>query len=204
MGRSLAETLRESGIQPDIIIDVPNSAYFFASALAETIGIPYRRGLSKNTHIGRSFITPSQRRRELLVRQKLNPIRDVIKGRKVAVVDDSIVRGTTSKHLVRLLRSHGAEAVYFVSASPPIKYPCIYGIDMSIKEEILAAHYDGTEGIARYIEADAVVYQSLKSLRKLYSDLPCCYACFTGEYPTGITDELLEEIADEKRCSERE
>lgn len=203
MGRCLAKTLRETGLEPDIIIDVPNSAYFFASALAEELGTPYRRGLSKNTHIGRSFITPSQHRRELLVRQKLNPIRDVIKGKKIAIVDDSIVRGTTSKHLVRLVRDRGAESVYFVSASPPIRYPCIYGIDMSVKDEILAAHYEGIDGIARYIEADAVVYQSLEDLQELYEDLPCCYACFSGEYPTGITDELLNEIEQEKQCSDR-
>jgi len=202
MGKPLAETLKKTGLNPDCIIDVPNSAYFFASSIAENIDIPYRRGLAKNPHIGRSFITPTQKEREIMVRQKLNPIRDVIRGKKIAVVDDSIVRGTTSKHLVRLLKDSGAKEVYFISAAPPIKYPCIYGIDMSIKEEIIASHYDAEE-IARYIGAKAVVYQSLDDLKKLYEDLPCCYACFSGEYPTGVTEEMIEEIEREKLGSNR-
>ena len=202
MGVPLAETLKRTGLKPDCIIDVPNSAYFFASSMAETLGVPYRRGLAKNPHIGRSFITPTQKQRELIVRQKLNPIRDVIKGKKVAVVDDSIVRGTTSKHIVKLLKDNGAKKVYFISAAPPIKYPCIYGIDMSIKEEIIASHYEADE-IARYIGADAVIYQSLDDLKSLYKDLHCCYACFSREYPTGVTQELIKEIENEKLSSNR-
>jgi len=202
MGRRLAHTVKEAGISPDFVIDVPNSAYFFASGLAEELGIPYRRGLAKNHHIGRTFISPTQKKREIMVRQKVNPLRDVVRGRRVAVVDDSIVRGTTAKHLVRLLRSSGAHEVYFISASPPIKHPCIYGIDMSAKEEILAAHY-APEEIAHYIGADAVVYQSLDDLTSLYADLPCCFACFSGEYPTGVTRELLNDIEQEKLCAKR-
>ena len=101
----------------------PASACFFASGLAEALGVPYRRGLSKNRHVGRSFISPDQQQREQMVRAKLNPIRDVVAGRKVAVVDDSIVRGTTSRHLVRTLRQAGAREVYYVSASPPHQVP---------------------------------------------------------------------------------
>ncbi len=202
MGRSLARTFQKTGLSPDIVIDVPSSAYFFASGLAEELGVPYRRGLAKNNHIGRSFITPSQTQRERLVRQKLNAIRDVIRDKKIAVVDDSIVRGTTSKRLVKLLRQAGAKEVYFVSASPPIKYPCIYGIDMSSTREIIAAHYDPDQ-VARYIEADAVVYQTLDDLQALYEDLPCCYACFSGEYPTGATPAILEDVAKEKAKSNR-
>ncbi|MCD4692711.1 MAG: amidophosphoribosyltransferase, partial [Calditrichales bacterium] len=119
MGKFLAETFRKTGLKPDIVIDVPNSAYFFASGLAEGMEIPYRRGLAKNPFMGRSFITPGQERREEIVRQKLNPIKDIVKGRKIAVVDDSIVRGTTSKRIVKLLKRNGAKEVYFVSASPP-------------------------------------------------------------------------------------
>ncbi len=202
MGKQLAETFRKTGLKPDIIIDVPNSAYFFASGLAEALDVPYRRGMAKNPHMGRSFITPNQEQRELMVKQKLNPIGDIVKGRKVAVVDDSIVRGTTSKRIVQLLRDAGAKEVYFVSASPPIKHPCIYGIDMSVKKEILASNYDVSE-IHKYIGADAVVYQSLEDLRELYKDLPICDACFSGKYPTGITNELLEEIEQEKLGSNR-
>jgi amidophosphoribosyltransferase len=202
MGKQLAETFKKTGLKPDIIIDVPNSAYFFASGLAENMEVPYRRGMAKNPHMGRSFITPNQEQRELLVKQKLNPIGDIVKGRKVAVVDDSIVRGTTSKRIVKLLREAGATEVYFVSASPPIKHPCIYGIDMSVKKEILASNYKVNE-IHNYIGADAVVYQSLEDLREMYKDLPICDACFSGKYPTGVHKELLAEIEKEKLDSDR-
>jgi amidophosphoribosyltransferase len=137
-----------------------------------------------------------------MVKQKLNPIRDIVKGKKVAVVDDSVVRGTTSKRIVKLLREAGATAVYFVSASPPIKHPCIYGIDMSVKKEILASHYDEEE-IRQYIGADAMIYQSLEDLNTLYKDLPICHACFSGEYPTGVSKAVLDEIESEKLNSNR-
>jgi len=202
MGKRLAATFQRAKLEPDIIIDVPNSAYFFASGMAETLDIPYRRGLAKNPFIGRSFISPTQAKRELLVRQKLNPLHDVIRGKKVAVVDDSIVRGTTAKHLVSLLRHSGASEVYVVSASPPIKFPCIYGIDMSIKQEIIAAHYRPEE-IAHYVGADAVIYQSLEDLKDLYHDLPCCYACFSGEYPTGVTNDVVRQIEEERLCAKK-
>lgn len=200
MGKKLAETFRKTGLEPDIVIDVPSSAYFFASGLAEELGIPYRRGLAKNNHIGRSFISSNQKEREHMVRQKLNPIRDVIQGRKVAVVDDSIVRGTTSKHLVRLLREKGAKEVYVVSAAPPIRFPCTYGIDMSIKREIIAANYDIPD-IGKYIGCDAIVYQEIDDLKEMYKDCDCCYACFNGDYPTGITAEEIELIEQERVCS---
>jgi amidophosphoribosyltransferase len=202
MGKQLSETFKKTGLKPDIVIDVPNSAYFFASGLAEGLEVPYRRGLAKNSHMGRSFITPNQDQREKMVKQKLNPIRDIVSGRKIAVVDDSIVRGTTSKRIVQLLRDAGAKEVYFVSASPPIKHPCIYGIDMSVKKEILASNYEIDE-IARYIGADAVVYQNLGDLEEMYNDLPICHACFSGKYPTGISKELLQEIEQEKLSSNR-
>lgn len=202
LGKRLGATFRAAGLQPDIVIDVPTSAYFFASALAEELGVPYRRGLAKNRHVGRSFITPGQQRREAMVHKKLNPIRDIIRGRKVAVVDDSIVRGTTARLLVEMLRKAGATEVYVVSAAPPIKHPCIYGIDMSARGEIIAAHNE-VEDVKRYLGADAVVYQRLEDLQDLYRDLPCCYACFSGEYPTGATPEALAEIEAEKISARR-
>jgi amidophosphoribosyltransferase len=202
MGKRLAETFEKTGLEPDIVIDVPASAYFFASGLAEALEVPYRRGLAKNRHIGRSFISPTKEAREKMVRQKVNPITDVIEGRRIAVVDDSVVRGTTSRHLVRLLRERGAREVYFVSAAPPLRYPCVYGIDMSIKREMIAAMYSEAD-TARYIGADALVYQSLDDLRDLYADLPCCYACFSGEYPTPMSAGLLQEIETERVCSKQ-
>jgi amidophosphoribosyltransferase len=200
MSRPLAATFTASGLKPDIVIDVPSSAYFFASGMAEALEAPYRRGLVKNPHMGRSFINPTQESRERTVRQKLNPIKDVIAGKKIAVVDDSIVRGTTSRHIVRMLKEAGAAEVYFISASPPFKHPCVYGIDMSIKREMIAAKYS-VEQIARYLGAERVVYQELTDLEKLYGDLPCCFACFSGRYPTELSASELREIEEERVCS---
>jgi len=200
MGKALARTFRRTGLRPDVVIDVPSSAYFFASGLAEELGIPYRRGLSKNNNVGRSFISPTQSEREKVVRLKHNPLKDVVRGRKVAVVDDSIVRGTTSRHLVRLLREAGAAEVYLVSASPPIRHPCVYGIDMSIKREMIASGLN-VEEISERIGADALVYQQLSDLRRIYRALPICDACFSGEYPTGISAEQIQEIETERVCS---
>jgi amidophosphoribosyltransferase len=201
MGKALARTFRRTGLRPDVVIDVPSSAYFFASGLAEELGIPYRRGLSKNNNVGRSFISPTQSEREKVVRLKHNPLKDVVRGRKIAVVDDSIVRGTTSRHLVRLLREAGAAEVYLVSASPPIRHPCVYGIDMSIKREMIASGLN-VEEISERIGADALVYQQLSDLRRIYRGLPICDACFSGEYPTGITAEQIQEIETERVCSQ--
>ncbi len=197
MGKKLAKSVKEAGIEPDIVIDVPSSAYFFASGLAEELSIPYRRGLSKNSHIGRSFIKPTQKDRESAVRQKLNPIREIIEGKKIAVVDDSIVRGTTSRHIVKLLRNAGAKEVYFISAAPPIKHPCIYGIDMAISTELIA-NKNNEKDIAKLIGADALIYQSLDDLKELYKDFPACYACFSGEYPTEESQKFIEEMEKER------
>jgi amidophosphoribosyltransferase len=201
IGKKLAETFAASRIEPDIVIDVPNSAYFFASGLAEELGLAYRRGLAKNTHMGRTFILPNQAEREKVVRQKLNPILDVVAGRRIAVVDDSIVRGTTSRHLVRLLRRAGAREVYFVSASPPIRHPCVYGIDMSIRREMIAAHYE-VDDIARFIGADRVIYLPLEHLEELHPGK--CTACFSGRYPTALSPQLLREIEEERVWSKRD
>lgn len=203
MGRLLAKKFRDLNIDPDVVIDVPSSAYFFASGLAEELGVPYRRGLAKNKYVGRSFLQPTQFKRIQAVRQKLSPIRPVIEGKKVAVLDDSIVRGTTSKHLVELLRETGAEKVYFVSAAPPINFPCVYGIDMSVRTELIAANND-VDDIARLLNADRVIYQSLDDLKELYKDCGFCYACFNGDFPTGVTPQMLKEIEDERRRSKGE
>jgi amidophosphoribosyltransferase len=166
------------------------------------IEAPYRRGLAKNRFVGRSFITPNAELRKRVVRQKLNPIRDIIKDKKIAVVDDSIVRGTTSRHIVHMLKEYGAKEVYFVSASPPVKYPCIYGIDMSVKKELIAANCTVDE-IAESLGCEKVIYQTVEGLQELYKDLPICDACFSGNYPTGITKEILAEIESEKLKSDR-
>jgi amidophosphoribosyltransferase len=202
LGKILARKVIESGIQPDMVIDVPSSGYFAASGLAEAIGVPYRRALVKNNHMGRSFIVSSQAGREDVVKKKLNPIREFVEGKKVAVVDDSIVRGTTSRRIVRILREAGAKEVYFISSAPPIVSPCIYGIDMAMSTELIAANYTEEE-ICRYIEADKVIYQSLDDLKELFSEEKghggSCFACFTGNYPTGDVTKYLRHIQEERQ-----
>ena len=202
MGRLLAQAVRDAGIDPNVVIDVPTSGYFAAVGLAEELGVPYRRGFARNMHAVRSFILPKKHLRERVVRQKLNPIRDAVVGKRVAVVDDSIVRGTTACHLVRMLREAGAEKVFLISASPPVRHPCVYGIDMATKEEIIANHYD-SHAIARYIGADAVIYQRIDDLVSLFRENSMCYACFTGEYPTAVSSAGLGQIAAEKVSSHR-
>ena len=202
LGKMLAKKVIESGIQPDMVIDVPSSGYFSASGLAEAIGVPYRRALVKNNHMGRSFIVSSQAGREDIVKKKLNPIREFVEGKKVAVVDDSIVRGTTSRRIVRILREAGAAEVYFISSAPPIIAPCIYGIDMAMSTELIAANYTEEE-ICRYIEADKVIYQSVEDLQALFSEEKghggSCFACFTGQYPTGDVTKYLRHIQEERQ-----
>jgi len=206
LGKIIARKVVDAGLKPDMVIDVPSSGYFSASGLAEAIGVPYRRAMVKNNHMGRSFIVPTQAGREDVVKKKLNPIKAFVKGKKVAVVDDSIVRGTTSRRIVRLLREAGATEVYFISSAPPIVSPCIYGIDMAMSTELIAANYTEEE-ICRYIEADKVIYQDLSDLQDLFAEERghggSCFACFTGQYPTGDVTRYLRHIQEE-RLSHRE
>ena len=205
LGKLLARKVIDAGLQPDMVIDVPSSGYFAASGLAEAIGVPYRRGLVKNNHMGRSFIVSSQAGREDVVKKKLNPIRAFVEGKKVAVVDDSIVRGTTSRRIVSILREAGAAEVYFISSAPPIVSPCIYGIDMAMSTELIAANYTEDE-ICRYIGADRVIYQDLSDLEELFAEDKGhgggCFACFSGKYPTGDVTKYLRHVQEE-RLSQR-
>ncbi|WP_254244901.1 amidophosphoribosyltransferase [Hymenobacter sp. BRD67] len=202
LGKILARKVADAGLKPDMVIDVPSSGYFSASGLAEAIDVPYRRALVKNNHMGRSFIVPTQAGREDVVKKKLNPIRAFVEGKKIAVVDDSIVRGTTSRRIVRLLREAGATEVYFISSAPPIVSPCIYGIDMAMSTELIAANYSEEE-ICRYIEADKVIYQDLNDLQDLFAEERghggSCFACFTGKYPTGEVTHYLRHIQEERQ-----
>ena len=202
MGRALAKHFKKAHLKPDIIVDVPSSAYFCAQGIADELGIPYQKALVKNHYIGRSFISPNQTHRNNLVKQKLNAIRTLVEGRKVAVVDDSIVRGTTSKHIVSLLRERGAREVYFVSGSPPLKHPCIYGIDISRKNEIIASTRS-IEDIRKYIGADALIYPSLDDLHALFSPSAHCDACFSGNYPTQVNQDVFSIFAKEKQMAGR-
>ncbi len=193
LGQSIAKQIRQAGLKPDVVIDVPSSGYFSASGLAEALEIPHHRGLVKSNYIGRSFIAPKQSERENIVHRKLNPIKKAIRNKKVVVVDDSIVRGTTSKRIVELLKNAGAKEVYFVSAAPPVTHPCVYGIDMSIKTELIANRMN-MEEIKNYIGADALFYFDLNELNDIFDKVSICDACFTGNYPTPNVDKILVDI----------
>ncbi|WP_324674946.1 amidophosphoribosyltransferase [Hymenobacter sp. GOD-10R] len=201
LGKMLGRKVLEAGLEPDMVIDVPSSGYFAASGLAEAIGVPYRRAMVKNNHMGRSFIVSSQAGREDIVKKKLNPIRAFVEGKKIAVVDDSIVRGTTSRRIVRILREAGAKEVYFISSAPPIVSPCIYGIDMAMSTDLIAANHTDEE-ICQFIGADRVIYQTLEDLQELFSEERghggSCFACFSGKYPTGDVSRYLRHIQEER------
>ena len=182
MGRILA---RESKYKGDIVISVPDSGNTAASGFAYESGIPYMEGLIKNRYIGRTFIQPTQKKRDTAVRLKLNPIRSAVAGKSVIIVDDSIVRGTTSGKIVRMLRNAGAKEIHMCISSPPIGYPCYYGIDTSIRKELIAAT-KSVEEIRQYIGADSLHFLSLEGLKEsITSNDPeeMCYACFTSDYP---------------------
>lgn len=203
MGRRLAATYRARGLRADVVIPVPDSARTSALALAEELGLPYREGLVKNRYVGRTFIMPDDGQRQTSVRQKLNTIDSEFRGRDVLLVDDSIVRGNTSRQIVALARAAGARSVQFASTSPPLVHPCVYGIDMSTRREFVAR--DRThEEVAQQINADAVIYQTLDNLvQAVREERPqierMCAACFSGDYPTGdITPSMLLQIEEER------
>ena len=182
MGRVLA---RESGLTGDVVISVPDSGNTAATGFAYESGIPYVEGLIKNRYIGRTFIQPSQKQRDTAVKLKLNPIRSVVNGKKVIIIDDSIVRGTTSDKKVKMLRNAGAKEVHMVISSPPIEYPCYYGIDTSVRKELIAATKTVDE-ICEFIGADSLHFLSLEGLKQCMTTLDpnhMCYACFNGGYP---------------------
>lgn len=188
IGRRLA---LESPVEADLVIPTPESGTPAAIGYAQASGIPYGQGLVKNAYVGRTFIQPSQTIRQLGIRLKLNPLRDVIRGKRLVVVDDSIVRGNTQRALVRMLREAGALEVHVRIASPPVRWPCFYGIDFATRAELIANAGD-TEAVRRSIGADSLGYVSLESLVAA-SEQPVnrlCTACFTGEYPIAIPDQI--------------
>ena len=182
MGRQLA---RESGLKADIVISVPDSGTPAAIGFSLESGIPFVEGLMKNRYIGRTFIQPEQKKRDLSVKIKLNAVKSVVAGKSVIMVDDSIVRGTTSGQIVNMLKEAGATAVHMCVSSPPIGYPCYYGIDTSVRKELIASTHT-VEQIREYIGADSLYYLSLEGLQKAVSAVDpnhMCYACFTADYP---------------------
>src|SRR5207342_2221068 len=186
IGRRLA---KDFPADADLVIPVPESGTPAAIGYAEASGIPYGTGLVKNSYVGRTFIQPSQTIRQLGIRLKLNPLRDVIEGKRLVVVDDSIVRGNTQRALVRMLREAGAKEVHVRIASPPVKWPCFYGIDFATRAELIANGLT-TDEICTSIDADSLGYISLEQLIEAttvpMSDL--CRACFDGVYPIELPD----------------
>jgi amidophosphoribosyltransferase len=187
MGRRLAE---EYPTEADIVVAVPDSGVGAALGFAEKSGIPYELGLIRNHYVGRTFIEPRQGIRHFGVRVKLNPMRETLEGRRVVVVDDSIVRGTTSRKIVKMIRSAGAREVHLRISSPPIKWPCYYGIDTPTRKQLIGSSHN-VEEIRRYLEADSLGYLSLEGMLKAVGgdETRFCHACFTGEYKVGFPQE---------------
>ncbi len=173
----------------DVVIPIPESSRPSAAQLAQLLGLPYREGFVKNRYVGRTFIMPGQAVRKKSVRQKLNAIASEFKGRNVLLVDDSIVRGTTSKEIVQMARDAGAKKVYLASAAPPVRYPNVYGIDMPTSSE-LVAHNRTVEQIRQIIGCDALIYQDVDGMKKAIGSLNARVkdfdaSCFDGVYVTG-------------------
>ena len=189
LGRQLA---REAPVSADYVISVPDSGTPAAIGFAEESKLPFGEALIKNRYIGRTFIQPSQLLRELGIRLKLNPLRDVIAGKRIVVIDDSIVRGNTSKKIVHLLKDSGAKEVHMRISSPPVKWPCFYGIDIDSKDQLIASVSSSLDEITKFIGADSLKYISHEGMI-LATSLPretFCTACFSGEYPIEIPSEL--------------
>lgn len=194
MGKKMFE---EAPVEADVVTGVPDSSISAAIGYAEASGIPYEMGLIKNRYVGRTFIQPSQELRDRGVKMKLSALRGVVNGKRVIMVDDSIVRGTTSRRIVSLLREAGATEVHVRITSPPIKHPCYYGIDTSTKEELIAAT-KSVEEIREEIGADSLAFLTLDGTVEAI-DRPFegalrgqCAACFTGLYPTELAELVTE------------
>jgi amidophosphoribosyltransferase len=202
MGRQLA---RESHVDADLVVPVPDSGVTAALGYAAESGIPFNLGLIRNHYVGRTFIQPEQRVRDFGVRMKLNPVRSLLEGKRVVLIDDSIIRGTTSRKIVRMVRSAGAKEVHLRISCPPTISPCFYGVDTPSKKDLIAANHS-IEEIRKYIEADSLAYLSLVGLTHActtgepvdgLAPGSFCTACYTGDYPTQWVDvsEILPAVA---------
>ncbi len=184
-GRRLA---REQPVEADAVISVPDSANSAALGFSEESGIPFELGLLRNHYVGRTFIQPQQADRDFGARMKYNPVREVVNGKRVVIVDDSLVRGTTSRSLVRMLRQVGAAEVHFRIGSPPVRWPCFYGIDMPTRRELIGADLEISE-IAAKLGVDSLGYLSLEGMTEAVAEAgPYCTACFSGKYPAPLVD----------------
>lgn len=183
MGKQLAQEIRPDA---DLVVPIPDSGTTAATGFAEATGLPFEEGLMKNRYIGRTFIRPSQKLRDVAVRLKLNPIREIVQGKRVILVDDSLVRGTTSKKIIQMLRQANVKAIHMLVSAPPVLYPCYYGVDTSARDELIAASYD-LEGTRKHIGADSLYYLSLEGLLRAFkgSKDSFCTACFNADYVAG-------------------
>lgn len=186
-----ARLSREYPVAADLVIGVPDSATAAGIGYSQASGIPFTEGLLKSRYVARTFIEPDQRMRDIGVRLKFNPLPEVLSGKRVVVVDDSIVRATTTPRIVNLLRKAGAKEVHMRICAPPIRYPCFFGIDMASRSELIAARKSISE-ICEFIGADSLGYLSIDGLIQAV-ELPrglFCLACFTGEYPVPVQLEM--------------
>lgn len=184
LGRLLA---REAPVPADLVVPVPDSGVSAAIGYAAEADLPFRMGLIRNHYVGRTFIEPKQSIRDFGVKLKLNPVQHIIEGQRVILVDDSLVRGTTSHKIVRMMRQAGAKEVHLRISCPPTMSPCYYGVDTPDKDELIAANHD-LESIRKYTEADSLAYLSIEGLKKSVHDRHdgYCYSCYTGRYPTDV------------------
>lgn len=206
LGRRLARSFRDTGLKADVVIPVPESAKTAAQTMAEELGLPCREGFVKNRYVGRTFIMPNDEARRASIRAKLNPIRAEFEGKDVLILDDSIVRGNTSKQIIAIARQMGARKVYFASYSPPLLYPCFYGIDMSTKREFVAQGRTNEE-LAKELGCDHVLYQTVDEMVDAVrvaggNGMEFCTGCFEGEYPTGdITEGMISDIEEDRMAA---
>ena len=190
-GKQLA---REHPVTADVVIPVPDSATIAALGYADESGIPFDLGLSRNTFVGRSFMNPVQDIRELMVKVKLNPVREVVEGKRVVMVDDSIMRGTNCRKLVKIVRQAGATAVHVRIASPPNKFPCFYGVDTPTRAELIASKHS-IEDIRKYIRADSLGYVSIEGMLKAVNKPEnFCTACFDGNYRITLNEGIPRQL----------
>jgi amidophosphoribosyltransferase len=202
LGRQLA---RESSVEADLVIPVPDSGVTAAIGYAEVAHLPFEMGLIRNHYVGRTFIEPSQAIRDFGVKIKLNPVRSILEGKRVIVVDDSLVRGTTSRKIIKMLRSAGAKEVHFRITSPQVTHPCFYGMDFPTRKELIANNMSLDE-IARYLNVDSLAHLSVQGMMKAVNmpEEEFCKACFDGQYPVGVSpaasDRELEALEASAKC----
>ncbi|MBQ2054372.1 MAG: amidophosphoribosyltransferase, partial [Eubacterium sp.] len=178
-GRALA---RESAVDADIVVGVPDSGLAAAEGYALESGIPFALAFHKNSYIGRSFIKPTDEERRTAVHMKLSVLRHVVEGKRIVIIDDSIVRGTTMKQLIEMLREAGASEVHVRISSPPFLYPCYYGTDVPTSSQLIASEHSSEE-VRERVGADSLQYLRIEDFKTMVGDLPLCTACFSNNYP---------------------